>query len=35
MEILGIPLRDLIIPGAFALWLIANLWVLPKLGIRT
>ena len=35
MDILGIPVRDMVIPGVFVLWLIANLWIFPKLGIHT
>lgn len=35
MEILGVPLRDLLIPAALVFWIVANLWILPKLGIRT
>jgi len=27
--------RSLILPGLFVLWLVVNLWVLPKMGVPT
>lgn len=35
MELFGIPLRDLVIPGIVVFWILLNLFVLPRLGIRT
>lgn len=35
MTILGIPVRTLILPAVFIVWLILTLFVLPRLGIPT
>ena len=35
MELFGISLRALIIPGILIVWLLLNAFVLPKLGIPT
>ncbi len=35
MELLGVPVRDILVPGILVLWFILNLFVLPRLGIRT
>ncbi len=35
MELFGVPLRDLLIPGILVLWVLMNLVILPRLGIST
>ncbi len=35
MEILGIPLRSLILPLVFIIWLVLTVFVLPRLGVPT
>jgi len=35
MDIAGLSARDLIFPLAVVLFLVLNLWVFPRLGVRT
>jgi hypothetical protein len=35
MNVFGVPLRDLLIPGLLVLWVLLNLVVLPRMGIST
>jgi hypothetical protein len=35
MNVFGVPLRDLLIPGILVLWVLLNLVILPRLGIST
>lgn len=35
MQILGIPVRDLILPALVIGWLLLTLVIFPRLGIRT
>ncbi len=35
MELFGVPLRDLLIPGILVFWVLLNLIILPRMGIST